>query len=382
MTGSSPQTTTTTQQQKSSTQPWLAAQPLLQQILGKYSGFNPDVTTAQQTGLEKLSSEAGSLPQFDTSSPITNLLNSSTDPQVAALKATLAQTQGSLAPIADPNNLDPYKTPGFSDALSALTQNITNAVKGVYAGSGRDPSGAGTFGKSLGIGLMQGEAPIIQSQYNQNVGNLQTAANTLQNAGLSTQGAITGQEQIPLTNAAQAIGLIPAAATGATTPGSAQLGAATAGYQMPFSNLAPILQAALGIGSLGQESQGTGTGTQTSTPASNGLSNIMGGVLGGTGLLSNLGAFGSSGWLTSLLPFAALSDERAKEDVEKVGELDDGQNVYSFKYKGVPGHHIGLMAQEVEEVVPDAVHELPGIGLLAVDYKRATERAAHMRKAA
>ena len=63
------------------------------------------------------------------------------------------------------------------------------------------------------------------------------------------------------------------------------------------------------------------------------------------------------------------SDERVKTDIKKVGELDDGQNVYSYRYKAGGPTQIGLMAQEVEKRKPDAVKEVGGIK--AVDYGKA-----------
>lgn len=69
-----------------------------------------------------------------------------------------------------------------------------------------------------------------------------------------------------------------------------------------------------------------------------------------------------------------LSDERAKEDIKPVGELYDGQQVYSYKYKGDSTPQIGLMAQEVEEVAPDAVHDFGGVK--GVRYDLATALSA------
>lgn len=71
-----------------------------------------------------------------------------------------------------------------------------------------------------------------------------------------------------------------------------------------------------------------------------------------------------------------LSDERAKEDIKPVGELYDGQQVYSYKYKGDSTPQIGLMAQEVEEVAPDAVHDFGGVK--GVRYDLATALSAAM----
>lgn len=73
-----------------------------------------------------------------------------------------------------------------------------------------------------------------------------------------------------------------------------------------------------------------------------------------------------------------LSDERAKEDIKPVGELYDGQQVYSYKYKGDDTTQIGLMAQEVEDVVPEAVGNIGA--LKGVRYDLATQLAAAMAR--
>lgn len=69
-----------------------------------------------------------------------------------------------------------------------------------------------------------------------------------------------------------------------------------------------------------------------------------------------------------------FSDERVKENIKKVGELDNGLPVYSYNYKGVPQTMIGLLAQEVEKENPKAVGEIDGIK--TVDYKKATKKYA------
>ena len=76
-----------------------------------------------------------------------------------------------------------------------------------------------------------------------------------------------------------------------------------------------------------------------------------GGMLGGLFQLG--GTLGSAGIMAS--------DERVKENIKKVGKTDDGQNLYSFNYKGGGPIQIGLMAQEVEKKKPEAVEEIGGI---------------------
>jgi hypothetical protein len=63
------------------------------------------------------------------------------------------------------------------------------------------------------------------------------------------------------------------------------------------------------------------------------------------------------------------SDRRLKEDIKKVGKTDDGLNVYTYKYKGLPSKtFMGVMAQDVQKRNPDAVESRGG--LLAVDYSK------------
>ena len=81
--------------------------------------------------------------------------------------------------------------------------------------------------------------------------------------------------------------------------------------------------------------------------ANQGSSNLMGGLMG---------LAGKTGFITSL-----GSDQTIKENISKVGSLDNGINIYKFEYrpeyKDTWGHgsHIGVMAQEVEKVIPEAV---------------------------
>jgi hypothetical protein len=75
-----------------------------------------------------------------------------------------------------------------------------------------------------------------------------------------------------------------------------------------------------------------------------------GGFMGG---LMNLASTGAQ--------LYAGSDQSIKENIIKIGRLDNGINIYKFdyrpEYKNTWGHgtHIGVMAQEVEKVIPEAV---------------------------
>lgn len=61
-----------------------------------------------------------------------------------------------------------------------------------------------------------------------------------------------------------------------------------------------------------------------------------------------------------------LSDRRLKMDIRKVGKTDDGLNVYTYRYITGGPVQMGVMADEVEKVKPEAVGEINGFK--AVNY--------------
>lgn len=80
----------------------------------------------------------------------------------------------------------------------------------------------------------------------------------------------------------------------------------------------------------------------------------------GQGLMSMFGNIGGAAAGNPQI-MAALSDRRMKEDIKQVGILDNGLPVYTFRYKGDQTVQMGVMAQDVEQVNPDAVVEIDGI---------------------
>lgn len=363
MGSSTPATTTTS----SSSQPWSQATPLLQSLISQYGGLNTSVTPGQSTALSNLNSSAAGIPNFGdaASGGVNQLFNSSTAPQVGMLNSGYDTLNKNIGSTADGSQLNPYSTPGFSDALGTMTNDITNQVKGVYAGSGRDPSGAGSFAQSLGRGLTQGEAPVIASQYNQNKQNQLNSAGTLYNASGTTAGNITGQNQVPLTNilsGLQGAGMIPGLYTSSA---ATQLGAANATQQQPFSNLQSLLTPAMGLGALGQQT----SGTATQTPANNPLNNWLGGIFSGAGLLGGLGQAGGSAGISGLFP----SDKRLKENIRVEGKMPSGLPIKSYNMKHDPfkQRQVGFIAQDLMKKHPDAVHQIGRYK--AVDYGRAMQ---------
>jgi hypothetical protein len=63
------------------------------------------------------------------------------------------------------------------------------------------------------------------------------------------------------------------------------------------------------------------------------------------------------------------SDRRLKRDIVKVARLDNGLSLYRYRYKGSRQRYVGVMAQEVAAIRPDAVVTGPD-GYMHVDYRR------------
>lgn len=352
---------TTEQSQSSSTRPWDAAMPLVNSLLSGYGNLNTGVTNQQSDALTGLKNSVSNLPNFGGSGAeaIAKLFRSDSSPQVGMLTSAYDAQRGNLGATASGANLNPYETPGFADALRTATDDALNRVKGVYAGSGRDPSGAGSFAGTAARGITQGTAPVIASQFNQNMANMLTANRDLLSGAGSTASAINNLRQSDFSNYLAGITGAGSLTNLAMAPALAQYGVADLAYSQPFKNLAQLLQPSVALASLGSESQGQGTSTQTSNPS----------------LLDSLSSgFGTAGkGLGALGALFALSDERAKEDIAPVGKLLDGQTVYSYRYKGSPRTELGLIAQEVEARDPGAVADIGG--LKHVNYERATRRA-------
>jgi hypothetical protein len=64
-----------------------------------------------------------------------------------------------------------------------------------------------------------------------------------------------------------------------------------------------------------------------------------------------------------------FSDIRVKHDIALLGRLDNGLGFYRFSYNGSDAAYVGVMAQEVEAVMPDAVVRGDD-GYLRVFYER------------
>jgi len=134
----------------------------------------------------------------------------------------------------------------------------------------------------------------------------------------------------------------------------------------------PLEQLNTRLAALGMSPYGR---TQTTTSSGGGAD--IGGILGGAGSA----AMG----LAKLLPLLASSDETAKTDISKVGkDKATGLPVYSYRYKGDPKSYpkvVGLMAQDIEDKMPDQVVNVGGKKAVKFDPKVPANRIIKSKKA-
>ena len=266
-------------------------------------------------------------------------------------------------------------------------------------GAGLQQQAAGTLGNQLlqGGALQQQAAGTLGGQALQGAGLQQSAAGTLgnqalQGAGLQQQAAGTLGNQLIQGGALQNAVLQNLGSTYGQGV-QQQLGALSLApqmQQMPYTDLSQLYsggatQQALQQASindaiqrwnyqqqlpytilnqyLGQVTGNYGGTSQLNQPI---LNNPTANVLGGLGSLASIGGslFGPLGMFGS--------DRRIKKDIRVIGMIPNGLPVYAFKYVGADTTNIGLMADEVEAVHPEAVVVGP-LGIKMVDYALAVQ---------
>lgn len=291
--------------------------------------------------------------------------NTAAADQTQAMLAAIGAAQGGA------NTANQDLTSATANAVAPLQQNLTTANQGVTG-----------LGNALGLnGAAGNQSALAQLQTTPGYQFTLGQGNNAINAAGAANGTLNSGNQ-------------------ATALANYDSGLAQNTYNNYVSQLQPYLgasnSAAQGIAgqyqNLGNQQAGvqnnlinnevgalTGAGNANAS-ASLANQNQAQSLLGGAGkavggLLSSptSGTVGSS-LLTGL--GSIFSDERLKDDIEPVGALYDGQEIYRYRYKGDDTTRIGLMAQDVENLFPDAVREFSGYK--AVNYKDATDFAAQL----
>jgi hypothetical protein len=136
------------------------------------------------------------------------------------------------------------------------------------------------------------------------------------------------------------------------------LNAVRSGQQMNTATLPTQQNVAMQQGTAGPDMLGAATATGQ---YNQGIYNAQ--QAGSAGMVGGLGQMGMA---AAMMPAGTFSDRRLKTNIQLIGKHDNGMNIYSWDY--VWGEHSrGVMADEVEEIMPEAVVMHP-TGFKMVNY--------------
>ncbi len=285
------------------------------------------LTPTQQQGIQGVTNAQGSAqPYFDQAANYATQGASTIDP---------SQIQKYMNPYTQ-NVIDATKANFQQDNAIGQQQVLGNAASRGALGGDRVGVAQSELARQQGLAQNPVIAGLQQQNYSQALGAAQ------QDRSAAAQGAYTFGALAPSVQNAQISGAQAQIGAGGLEQGTNQAGL-TAAYNQylqaqafPYQQTGFLASAGLpAVGAMGGSSAGS-----TTAPGPNPWAQVAGLGVGAA---------------------AAFSDERVKDDIQKVGKTFDGQNIYSFKFKGSPQTHMGLIAQEVEKKHPEAVGEVGGI---------------------
>lgn len=388
--------TTTT---NSVTQPWTGQQPYLRNMFGQaqnvYNQFsgNPSSSVAGFTPMQNqaMGATQNMANASDTTAGVnatnaaanytTNLANGAylgSNPGNSTFSSisngSLSNNPGNAA-YSQFANGSMLNNPYMQGMANAANTNIINAYQTATApqttsefeGAGRYGSGAmmnaqNMAQQGLATQLSNAQNNLYGSMYNQNMSNMLTGA-----SGLSQNYATAGNQQL---SGAQGLSQNYDTATQQQLAGALNAPA----YQTASSNLLSNLYNMGGNQQALAQQQinapwsllnnyaglvgGMQYGSQSSTSQPYYQNKAMG-ALGGAAAGAELGSVvpgigtGIGAVAGGLLGY--FSDRRLKRDIKRVGTLDNGLGVYSYRYVWGGPTTIGVMADEVRKVKPHAV---------------------------
>jgi hypothetical protein len=242
------------------------------------------------------------------------------------------------------------KSGAFGGSRLGVQEGVTNAGAAMQAGTLASQLMAQNFGQAQAAAQSDIARNLAAQQANQQAGLSGAGLNLSAAQGL---GSLAGQQQ---QNFLQGTAAALAGQEAAQQQAQAQIAAQQQAYQeakqYPLEQLQIPLQA-LGMTPYGQQTTTTGPG-----PQSNDLMTGLGAASAGVGILGGLNSLGA------FAPLLALSDERMKTDIEKIGrDKESGLDMYAYRYKGDPKSYpkvVGPMAQDIEKKYPDQATEIAG----------------------
>jgi hypothetical protein len=245
--------------------------------------------------------------------------------------------------------------PQMQAMLTQVGDDAQNRINAMFAGAGRDLSGANQ--QAVAKGVTQAQLPLLMDQYNRAQDQQMGAAQTLFGAGQNTATTLGNLDAQRFAHRMSA-GEQGQEALDMQNQGANEVLALDQQIKMmPYEDLGTLGSLLFPVAQLGGQTKGKMQGTSSTDQLSFGAEMDAGKAIG---------------------QLVQMSDERAKEGIEEIGEMADGTPMYRYRYKDDPTGtiHVGPMAQEVEKRTPSAVDDDGPGGLKMVNMDAATRKAA------
>jgi len=312
----------------SKSEPWEALQPYLKKTYaeaeGMYDTYSPQYysgTTQAGFSPDQLTAQAG-IRDFATRGAPT-IMN-------PALSAYQYGTGSSILDVANNPYIQGMAQGAVSDVMAGLAPEMANIRSGAIQSGGYGGSRQGIAEGAALAGAADAATRAAADIYGQAYGQ-----------GLDAQGRTLGMTGDILQAGFSPYGALSASGAEQQAREQALIQDAMSKYEfeqnLPYNRL----------------SQFTGalSGTQ--------------GLLGNSGVSTVPGQSGTSKAMdlaTTAYMLSKLSDIRLKTNIKKIGKLRDGINIYKWDWKegakelgADMSHTIGVLAQEVKEVIPEAI---------------------------
>lgn len=201
--------------------------------------------------------------------------------------------------------------------------------------------------------------------------SISAMADMQSNADLAKAGAMNKTRE-----AARQIGWTKLGEAAALGRGLPSFGASSAGLSMN-AGAGALAAGQAGLGAVGTAAGISNNAANTSIGAHQAVGNMALGKYNAdlsaynTAAQANAGKWAAAGQLVGMGGSAAImkfSDRRLKTDVVQVGRLENGLPVYCYRYVTGGPTELGVMADEVLKVKPEAVRRDPATGYLQVRY--------------
>lgn len=260
MGGQSKSSSTTSQ--TSQTTPYGPATAPLNSLIGQLGGINPGLSGTETGALNSLQANASAgNPYADQIGGVASGLLGGGPDRTGIVSDAYSQYQGALAPTARGDFVNPESNPQLQGYLSTIQNDVANRVNGMFAGAGRDFSGAHTG--TLARGIAQGTAPVLYDAYNQARGQQLGAQDKMFGAGGQTAGLLSGLDQAKFGNQLSGIGAAGAATDARNSPFMQTLAIEAQRRGIPTEAIKGLLGPLAGIAAA--FGTNTGTGTQSGT---------------------------------------------------------------------------------------------------------------------